>query len=123
MANMNAAAVQTEKEPLRSDNSSSAALSYSDFRDGYRELLNNLFNELAICTPNSRALAISGARAQSIMRIVYIGQKQNIRPETVRLMVARSIEAGNNLSQWTPVPGVERRAGMLAGSSRLRKIG
>lgn len=60
---------------------------------------------------------------QSIMRVVHVGQKQKLPPSKVSEMVMKSAEAAETYKKWIPQKNVERRAGMMVGSSRLRKIG
>lgn len=62
-------------------------------------------------------------KLQSLMRVIYSGQKQNLNPEILRKMIEDTDALARQHKKLTSRPGLEKRAGMLAGSSSLRKIG
>ena len=102
------------------------SLTLDDFTSEYREVVKEL---LALKRKNAvRAATIDDAIhesiiEQAIMRVVHVGQKQHLAPAKVRQMVASSSESARSQRSWQPQKALERRSGMLAGSSRLRKIG
>ncbi|MEG7406210.1 hypothetical protein V6D98_15700, partial [Serratia marcescens] len=78
-------------------------------------------NTVRAATPNDTTY--ESIIEQAVMRVVHVGQKQHIAPAKVRQIVAGGSESARTQRSWQPQKGLERRSGMLAGSSRLRKIG
>ncbi|MCS3432936.1 hypothetical protein [Klebsiella sp. BIGb0407] len=102
------------------------SLTLDDFTSEYREVV----KELLVLKRKNAAGAASINNAtheniieQAVMRVVHVGQKQHIAPAKVRQMVTGSAESARGQQSWQPQKALERRTGMLAGPSRLRKIG
>ncbi|MFJ5337233.1 hypothetical protein ACIPTZ_20175 [Pectobacterium sp. CHL-2024] len=99
------------------------SLTLDDFTSEYREVV----KELLALKRNNAAVVNSATREnvveQAVMRVVHVGQKQHIAPAKVRQMVVGGSESARSQRSWQPQKALERRSGMLAGSSRLRKIG
>ncbi|QOL14069.1 hypothetical protein [Dickeya dianthicola] len=102
------------------------SLTLDDFTSEYREVVKEL---LALKRKNAAgAVTLDDAThenvvEQAVMRVVHVGQKQHIAPAKVRQMIASGSEFARSQRSWQPQKALERRSGMLAGSSRLRKIG
>ncbi|ADM97802.1 hypothetical protein [Dickeya dadantii] len=102
------------------------SLTLDDFTSEYREVVKEL---LALKRKNAAGEATlddathENVVEQAVMRVVHVGQKQHIAPAKVRQMIASGSESARNQRSWQPQKALERRSGMLAGSSRLRKIG
>ncbi|MEI7186105.1 hypothetical protein [Dickeya dianthicola] len=102
------------------------SLTLDDFTSEYREVVKEL---LALKRKNAAGAATlddathGNVVEQAVMRVVHVGQKQHIAPAKVRQMIASGSEFARSQRSWQPQKALERRSGMLAGSSRLRKIG
>lgn len=106
--------------------SKSAVLTIDDFTGEYRDVVKEVVamkrnNALLSGKPVNQAQVT--VVEQAVMRVVHVGQKQRIAPSKVKEMVAVSSDAARRNPDWQPQKALERRAGMLAGSARLRKLG
>lgn len=100
-----------------------AALSLDDFTGEYRDVVKELVATKRQISQASGNPALNKIAEQAVMRIVHVGQKQRIAPSKVRQTVLASSAQARTTPEWKPQPDLERRAGMLAGSAKLRKIG
>ncbi len=100
-----------------------AALSLDDFTGEYRDVVKELVAIKRQISQASGNPALNKIAEQAVMRIVHVGQKQRIAPSKVRKTVMASSAQARTTPEWKPQPDLERRAGMLAGSAKLRKIG
>lgn len=113
--------------PARAGNKGKpAALTIDDFTGEYRDVVKEAVamkrnNALLSGKPVNPALVT--VVEQAVMRVVHVGQKQRIAPSKVKEMVAVSSDTARRNPDWQPEKSLERRAGMLAGSTRLRKLG
>ncbi|WP_128085363.1 hypothetical protein [Pantoea deleyi] len=104
----------------------SSALSLDDFTGEYRDVVKELVamkRQISQASGNPVNPVLNKIVEQAVMRIVHVGQKQRIAPSKVRKNVMASSAQSRITSEWKPQADLERRAGMLAGSAKLRKIG
>ena len=102
------------------------SLTLDDFTSEYREVVKELLalkRKSATGAENLNNSTVQHVVEQAVMRVVHVGQKQRIAPAKVRQMVASGSDSARGKRNWQPEKALERRAGMLAGSPRLRKIG
>lgn len=102
------------------------SLTLDDFTSEYREVVKELLalkRKNATGADNLNNPTLQNVVEQAVMRVVHVGQKQHIAPAKVRQMVASGSDSARGKRNWQSEKTLERRAGMLAGSSRLRKIG
>lgn len=103
-----------------------APLTLDDFTNEYRAVVKELLtlkHNNAVKSGNFDNPVLNRVVEQAVMRIVYIGQKQKIAPSKVRQMVISGSNSALSQRNWQPQKSLERSSGMLAGASRLRKIG
>lgn len=103
-----------------------AALSLDDFTGEYRDVVKELVaikRQISQASGNPANPTLNKIVEQAVMRIVHVGQKQRIAPSKVRKTVMTSSAQARTTPEWKPQPDLERRAGLLAGSAKLRKIG
>ncbi|MFV9671448.1 hypothetical protein ACNY68_20930 [Pantoea sp. KXB25] len=103
-----------------------AALSLDDFTGEYRDVVKELVaikRQISQASGNPANPTLNKIVEQAVMRIVHVGQKQRIAPSKVKKTVMASSAQTRTTPEWKPQPDLERRAGMLAGSAKLRKIG
>ncbi|MGC0820662.1 hypothetical protein WKH08_20670 [Pantoea agglomerans] len=103
-----------------------AALSLDDFAGEYRDVVKELVaikRQISQASGNPANPTLNKIVEQAVMRIVHVGQKQRIAPSKVRKTFMASYAQARTTPEWKPQPDLERRAGMLAGSAKLRKIG
>jgi len=101
-------------------------LTLEDFSGEYRDVVKELLamkRRKAQESGKSPNLIMNKVVEQAVMRVVDVGQKQHLSPSKVKQMVVSSSTAASRTPQWQPQKALERRAGMLAGSTRLIKIG
>lgn len=101
-------------------------LSLDDFTGEYRDVVKELVaikRQISQASGNPANPTLNKIVEQAVMRIVHVGQKQRIAPSKVRKTLMASYAQARTTPEWTPQPDLERRAGMLAGSAKLRKIG
>lgn len=101
-------------------------LTLDDFTSEYRAVVKELLilkRQSAIKSGDYDNPVLNKVVEQAVMRIVYVGQKQRIAPSKVRQMVASGSNSARSQRNWQPQKTLERSSGMLAGASRLRKIG
>lgn len=96
----------------------SHSLTVDVLKPDYRALFEVLVSERNLTTDSQYE-----NKLQSLMRVIYSGQKQNLKPDILRKMIADTDALARQHKKLTSLPGVEKRAGMLAGSSSMRKIG
>ena len=104
----------------------SRPLTLDDFTSEYREVVKELLALKRQNAAKSRNLdnpVLNRVVEQAVMRIVHVSQKQSIAPAKVRQMVSSGSNSALRQRSWQPQKDLERRSGMLAGASRLRKIG
>lgn len=113
--------------PTRVENGTKpSSLTLDDFTSEYREVVKAL---LALKRKNAAGAGnlnnpdLEKIVEQAVMRVVHVGQKQHIPPAKVIQMVAGGSDSARSQRSWQPQKALESRTGMLAGSSRLRKIG
>lgn len=87
-------------------------------KPAYRALFEVLVSERNLTTDSQYE-----NKLQSLMRVIYLGQKQNLKPDHLRKMIADTDALARQHKKLTSQSGLEKRAGMLAGSSSMRKIG
>jgi len=113
--------------PLRtSKDGRPAALSLDDFTGEYRDVVKELIamkRQISKASGNPTNPILNKVIEQAVMRIVHVGQKQCIAPSKVKNTFMASSTQSRTTPEWKPQPDLERRAGMLAGSTKLRKIG
>lgn len=101
-------------------------LTLDDFTSEYRAVVKELLTlkrKNAVKSGNFDNPVLNRVVEQAVMRIVYVGQKQKIAPSKVRQMVTSGSNSARSQRNWQPQKALERSSSMLAGASRLRKIG
>lgn len=119
-------APEVTETPPAGRKSKPAALTLDDFTGEYRNIVKDVLamkRNSALLSGKSANPVLVKVVEQAVMRVVHVGQKQSIAPSKVREMVAASSDAARSNPDWKPQKALERRAGMLAGSPRLRKLG
>lgn len=125
-ANFTQATLKAEAPSRTNKDVRSAALSLDDFTGEYRDVVKELVaikRQISQASGNPANPTLNKIVEQAVMRIVHVGQKQRIAPSKVRKTVMASSAQARTTPEWKPQPDLERRAGMLAGSAKLRKIG
>ncbi|MDR6299322.1 hypothetical protein [Pantoea dispersa] len=106
-------------KPIETDLAShSNALTLDVFKPDYRKLFEVMVSERNLTNDSQFE-----SKLQTLMRVIYSGQKQNLKPEHLRKMIADTDALARQHNNLKSHPGSEKRAGMLAGSSSMRKIG
>lgn len=100
-----------------------ASLTYGDFTSEYRAVLDELIALRLARSGLKGTDSMSSYMVQALMRIVYVGQQDRTSAERIRDMVSGSGRQRRDHSDWKPQAVPERNAGMLAGSSKLRRFG
>ncbi|PKB91398.1 hypothetical protein A8A01_01410 [Ewingella americana] len=101
-------------------------LTLDDFTSEYRAVVIELLTlkqKNEVKSGNFDNPVLNRVVEQAVMRIVYVGQKQRITPSKVRQMVISGSNSSRSQRNWQPQKALERSSGMLAGASRLHKIG